>query len=105
MNKKNGILHDISRLASSAFSSVVGVKREVSASLRSQIEDYIKGMNFVRREEFEALHKMVLSQKKQIDALAKDHPSHDGKLKPQMQSKPKASPKAKKAVPSAEAKK
>lgn len=77
MKQDKKILHDISKLASSAFSSAAGAKREFSAYIHGQIEEFLRGMNFVRREEFEALHKLTLSTSQRIDAI--ENPSSSAK--------------------------
>lgn len=69
MSQNKKILHDISKMASSAFSSAAGVKRDISSYIREQVEELLRGMNFVRREEFDAQHKTVLDNKKRLDSL------------------------------------
>jgi|GEM_PF-1006575 len=70
MKQNKRILQDISKIASSAFSSAAGVKRDITSYIHSQMEEFLRGMNFVRREEFEALHKLALDNKKRLDEIS-----------------------------------
>lgn len=54
MQTDNRILDDLSRMATAAMGAFGGVRAEVEARLKDQVERWLADMNLVRREEFEA---------------------------------------------------
>lgn len=59
MTNDKKILDDISKLASSTFSTMVNMKNEISNIVRDHVKSTLKGMDFVTRSEFNALKKQV----------------------------------------------
>ena len=59
MNKKTRILSDFSRIASDAFGTIVGLRKEIETMVRIRVEKFINNANLVKRDEFEVLKKMV----------------------------------------------
>ncbi len=59
MDKENRFFDDLARLASGAFGAVSGMKGEIEARLKDQLERILAGMDLVRREEFEAVKAMA----------------------------------------------
>ncbi len=59
MQTQNRFFDDLARLASGAFGAVSGMKSEMEARLKDQLERALSGMNLVRREEFEAVKAMA----------------------------------------------
>ena len=59
MKKDNKIIDDLVKLAGSTFSGVVDMKNDLSEYIKKQIESWGKKMNFITREEFEVLKKLV----------------------------------------------
>jgi BMFP domain-containing protein YqiC len=111
MNKKDGIIHDISKIASSAFSSITAMKREISIHVQNLVSELLKKANFVKKHDFEVLHKMVVENRKIIDEV-KSHLGYKNKEDPQKKpinkivvaksegnsSKPAKTPKVKKST-------
>ena len=60
---------DISRLMTDAAGVAEGARREVETLARSQFERFAAGMNFVSREEFEAVREMAAQARTQNDRL------------------------------------
>lgn len=55
----NRILDDLAKLMTDAAGAAQGVKREVDSLVKSQAEKFLKDMDVVTREEFEAVKAMV----------------------------------------------
>ena len=65
MVNKSKILSDLSKMAVDAMSTFAGLKKEVEIIANLKVNKIINKMNLVKRDEFEALKKLV--QKIQID--------------------------------------
>ncbi len=64
-----GIFDSISKLTNSSVSMVSDFWKDVSSAVKSQVESIIKGMNFVTREEFNVVKKLVIQSKIEIEKL------------------------------------
>ncbi|MSO14499.1 accessory factor UbiK family protein [Rickettsiales endosymbiont of Trichoplax sp. H2] len=71
MKKDNKILDDLAKLAGSTFTGAVNVKNEISDYITTQIEIFIKKMNFVTKEEFEVVKKIAQDNRLMIEKLQK----------------------------------
>ncbi len=69
MQTQNRFFDDLSRLASGAFGAVSGVRSEMEARFRDQLERILEGMNLVRREEFEAVKAMAAKARSEQEDL------------------------------------
>ena len=76
MQTNNRILDDLAKVANGAVSTLVGVKSEIEASVRQQIERLLSEMDLVPREEFDAIKAVAVAarteqekQEKRIAAL------------------------------------
>ena len=63
------LFDDISRLMTDAAGIAEGARREVETLARSQFERFAAGMNFVSRDEFEAVREMAALARAQNDKL------------------------------------
>ena len=59
MVDRNKILSDLSKFAVDAMSSFSGIKEEVETIVSLRVNKIIKKMNLVKKDEFDALKKMV----------------------------------------------
>lgn len=66
----NPILDEFARLMTDAAGAAQGVKREVETLMRSQGERFLRDMDVVSREEFEAVKAMVEKARAENEALA-----------------------------------
>jgi BMFP domain-containing protein YqiC len=66
----NRILDDIARLVTDAAGAAQGVRREVEAVARTQIERLLRELDVVSREEFEAVREMALLAREENEKLA-----------------------------------
>jgi len=76
MQTNNRILDDLAKVANGAVSTLVGVKSEIEASVRQQLERLLSEMDLVPREEFDAMKAVAIAarteqekQEKRIAAL------------------------------------
>ena len=65
----NRFFDEIGRLMNDAAGAAQGVKREVDALWRSQAEKFLREMDLVRREEFEAVKDMARLAREENEAL------------------------------------
>ena len=70
MQSENRILDDIARMASGALSTLTGVRQELEARIREQVERVLDRMNLVRREEFEVVAAMAAKARAEQEQLA-----------------------------------
>lgn len=70
MQTDNRILDDIARLATGALGAAQGVKGEVEQAFRQRLEQALRGMDLVSREEFEAVKAMAAAAREENIRLA-----------------------------------
>ena len=59
MVNKTKILSDLSKIAVNAMSTFSGIKKEIETIVNLKVDKVINRMNLVKRDEFEALKKVV----------------------------------------------
>jgi BMFP domain-containing protein YqiC len=69
MQSQNRFFDDITRVASGAMGALGGVRGEIEARLRDQLERVLAGMDLVSREEFEAAKAMAAKARDEQEAL------------------------------------
>ena len=69
MQSENKILDDIARVASSAMGVAAGMRGEVEARLREQLERLLSQMDLVPREEFDAMKAVAVAAREEQEAL------------------------------------
>jgi len=70
MQSENKILDDIARVASGAMGVAAGMRGEVEARLREQLERLVAQMDVVPRAEFEAIKAVAVTAREEQEALA-----------------------------------
>jgi len=65
----NRFFDEIGRLMNDAAGAAQGVKREVDTVIRTQAEKFLRDMDLVKREEFEAVKDMVRLAREENEAL------------------------------------
>ena len=70
MQSRNRIFEDAARVAEGALGTMVGLRREVEAMVRAQLERMLVGMDLVKREEFEAVREMAANARADQEKLA-----------------------------------
>ncbi len=69
MQTQNRIFDDLAKFINGAAGTIAGVGREAEASARERAKDWIGGLDFVSRDEFEAVKAMAAAARDEADAL------------------------------------
>jgi BMFP domain-containing protein YqiC len=69
MQTQNKIFDDLAKIVNGAAGTLAGVGREAEASARERAKEWIGGLNFVARDEFEAVKAMAAAARDEADAL------------------------------------
>ena len=70
MQSENPILADIAKLLNSAAGTVAGMGREARDGARERLREKLGGLDFVSREEFDAVKDMAAKAREENEALA-----------------------------------
>jgi BMFP domain-containing protein YqiC len=102
MQTDNQLFDDFTKFLNGAVGTVAGIAREGSEAARERAKEFFGGLDFVAREEFEAVKAMAAAARNDADALAARVAALEAQLaaKPAAQpaaAKPAAAPKAPKA--------
>ena len=93
MQTQNRIFDDLAKIINGAAGTIAGVGREAEASARERAKEWIGGLDFVSRDEFEAIKAMAAAARDEVDALKARLDALEGKtVKP---AAPKRTPKPK----------
>ncbi|PPR40602.1 MAG: hypothetical protein CFH22_01404 [Alphaproteobacteria bacterium MarineAlpha5_Bin12] len=71
MKNKNKIFSDLSKIATDAFGSISGIRKEIETIVKIKIENVINKYDLIRRKEFEIVKKMHENQLLRINKLEK----------------------------------
>ncbi|MET0360535.1 MAG: accessory factor UbiK family protein [Sphingobium sp.] len=69
MQSENRIFDDLSKLINGAAGTVAGVGREFEANARERAREWIGGLDFVTREEFEAVKALAAAAREEAESL------------------------------------
>jgi BMFP domain-containing protein YqiC len=69
MQTDNKILDDFVKLMNSAAGTLAGVGREAEASVKARAKEWMGGLDFVSREEFDAVKAMAAAARDEADEL------------------------------------
>jgi BMFP domain-containing protein YqiC len=69
MQSQNRFFDDVARVAAGAAGAISGVRGEIEARLRDQLERVLAGMDLVSREEFEAVKAMAGKAREEQEVL------------------------------------
>ena len=69
MQSENRFFDDIARVANGAVGALSGVRADVEARFRDQLERVLAGMDVVSREEFEAVKAMAAKARDEQETL------------------------------------
>ena len=82
MQSENRIFDDFVKFINGAAGTIAGVGREAEASARERAKEWIGGLQFVSREEFEAVKAMAAAARDDADALRARLDALEGKAVP-----------------------
>ena len=70
MQSQNPMIADFVKLANSAAGTLAGMTREARETAREKAKEAFGGMDFVSREEFDAVKQMAAKAREQAEDLA-----------------------------------
>ncbi|HKS87961.1 MAG TPA: accessory factor UbiK family protein [Stellaceae bacterium] len=71
MQSQNRFFDDVARVAAGAAGAITGMRDEIGARLRDQLERVLAGMDLVSREEFEATKAMAAKAREEQETLSR----------------------------------
>lgn len=71
MQSQNRFFDDLAKVLNGLAGTVAGVGREAEAGARERAREWFGGMDFVSREEFDAVKEMAATARAEADALKK----------------------------------
>ncbi len=69
MQTENRLFDDLAKLVNGAAGTIAGMTREAEASTREKLKEWLGGMDFVSRDEFEAVKAMAIAAREETEAL------------------------------------
>ncbi|SNS18591.1 BMFP domain-containing protein YqiC [Sphingomonas laterariae] len=69
MQSENRIFDDLVKVLNGAAGTLAGMGREAEATARERAKEWIGGLDFVSRDEFEAVKAMAAAARDEADAL------------------------------------
>ena len=70
MQSQNPLVSDFVKLANAAAGTFAGMTREARESARERVREAMGGMDFVSREEFDAVKQMASNAREEAERLA-----------------------------------
>ena len=70
MQSENRIFDDLAKMINGIAGTVAGAGREAEAAMRERAKEFVGRMDFVSREEFEAVKEMAAKAREEADSLA-----------------------------------
>lgn len=69
MQSENRVFDDLVKFVNGAAGTLAGMGREAEAAARERAKEWIGGLDFVSRDEFEAVKAMAAAARDEADAL------------------------------------
>lgn len=69
MESRNRVFDDAARVAGGALGTLAGVRREIDALVRHQLDRLLSGMDLVTRDEFDAVKEMAAKARSEQERL------------------------------------
>ena len=69
MQSENRFFDDLAKLVNGAAGTVAGMSREFETNAREKAKEWIGGMEFVSREEFDAVKAMAAAAREEVELL------------------------------------
>ena len=69
MQSENPMIADFVKLMNSAAGTLAGVGREAGETAREKVREVFGGLDFVSREEFDAVKDMAAAAREEVEAL------------------------------------
>ncbi|MFM8499097.1 MAG: accessory factor UbiK family protein [Chakrabartia sp.] len=81
MQTENRLFDDLAKIMNGAAGTIAGMTREAEAATREKVKEWIGGMDFVSRDEFEVVKAMALAAREEADQLKVRLDALEGKAK------------------------
>jgi BMFP domain-containing protein YqiC len=95
MQSENRFFDDLAKVLNGAAGTLAGMGREAEAGMKERVRGMMGGMDFVSREEFDAVKAMAAKARAEVDVLAARLSALEGKAAAPKSVAPKAAaPKA-----------
>ena len=82
MQSENRMFDDLVKFVNGAAGTLAGMGREAEAATRERAKEWIGGLDFVSRDEFEAVKAMAATARDEADALKARLDALEGKAAP-----------------------
>lgn len=69
MQSQNRIFDDLVKMMNGVAGTMAGVGREAESSMRDKMREWVGGMDFVARDEFDAVKAMAIAAREENEAL------------------------------------
>lgn len=69
MQSENHLFGDVAKLFNGAAGTIAGMGREAEANARARAREWIGGLDFIARDEFDAVKAMAVAARDENDAL------------------------------------
>lgn len=69
MQSENRLFDDLAKLVNGAAGTVAGMTREFEANARERAKEWIGGVDFVTREEFDAVKAIAAAAREEVELL------------------------------------
>lgn len=69
MQSDNKLFEDFTKFVNGAAGTLAGMGREAETAMRERAKDWIDGLDFVSREEFETVKAIALEARAEVDRL------------------------------------
>jgi BMFP domain-containing protein YqiC len=96
MQSEKRIFDDLSKVITGVAGTVAGMGREAQSAMRERSKELVAGLDFVSREEFDAVKTLAANARADADALAARVSALEAALgaKPKAEAAPKAAKKS-----------
>lgn len=69
MQTENHLFGDVAKLLNGAAGTIAGMGREAEAGARERVREWIGGLDFVARDEFDAVKAIAVAAREEANAL------------------------------------
>ncbi len=69
MQSENRFFDDLAKLINGAAGTIAGMGREMESTARERAKEWVGGLDFVSREEFDAVKQMAAAAREENEAL------------------------------------
>ena len=90
MQSENRIFDDLAKMMNGVAGTMAGMGREAEGSMREKMREWVGGMDFVDRDEFEAVKAMAAAARDENEALKKRLDSLEKANRPKVPKSPAA---------------